>query len=104
MIRPPLPNWQLMVSTLFFMAPPLFCLVQGAAGIPDGGGNDDLKKFHDNAQNRHGDLSVLLLAEHGVQGAVFERHILNGRHARHHGAADAAVDAFPVPCARQMLT
>lgn len=43
-------------------------------------GNDDLEKLHDNAQHRHGDLGVLRLSEDGVKGAVFQRHVLDGRH------------------------
>ena len=46
-------------------------------------GNDDLEEFHDDAHHRHGDLGILLLAEHRVQGPVFAQHVVDGRHGRH---------------------
>ena len=46
-------------------------------------GDDDLEEFHDDAHHRHGDLGILLLAEHRVQGPVFAQHVVDGRHGRH---------------------
>ena len=46
-------------------------------------GDDNLEELHDDAHHRHGDLGILLLAEHSIQCAVMTDHVVDGRHGRH---------------------
>ena len=55
--------------------PCLLFIVPGRWGVQvpigfhdDHGGDDDLEEFHDDVHHRHGDLGILLLAEHRAQG------------------------------------
>ena len=50
---------------------------------PDGDGDDDLEKLHDDAHDRRRDLRILRLTEHGVERAVLPAHIEHRRHGKH---------------------